>query len=241
MTTTEADPQEPKRPVLRWAFLLAALVAPTLAALFYFQGEAQGALAQAVYAVTKLSMLVLPVVAYGVIERRLPSWERGKGREHLASLPIGLLTGVAIGGSALLLYLFSPLGDVVRAAGPKIVQLVEEKGIRDHYVPFAAFLALAHSLLEEYYWRWFVFGQLKKLVPKGVAYAVASLGFASHHYVVLWVFFSPPMAIFLGTLVGVGGALWCVMYERQRSLMGTWLSHCLVDVGVLWIGYLLIA
>ena len=29
------------------------------------------------------------------------------------------------------------------------------------YVALAVFYALVHSLLEEYYWRWFVFGQLR--------------------------------------------------------------------------------
>ena len=53
------------------------------------------------------------------------------------------------------------------------------------YAALGVFYSLVHSLLEEYYWRWFVFGQLRRLVPLWPAIVVSSLGFMAHHVLVL--------------------------------------------------------
>ena len=58
-------------------------------------------------------------------------------------------------------------------------------GTPARYVALAAFLAVAHSLLEEYYWRWFVYGRLRRYVPMAVAMAVSGLAFMGHHVIVL--------------------------------------------------------
>ena len=56
------------------------------------------------------------------------------------------------------------------------------------YVALAVFYALVHSLLEEYYWRWFVFGQLRALVAPTLAIVLSSLAFAAHHVILLYVY-----------------------------------------------------
>jgi len=110
------------------------------------------------------------------------------------------------------------------------------------YVLLAAFYSLFHSLLEEYYWRWFVFRQLRGLTPLWPAIIVSSLGFMSHHVIVLLVFFqgAPLLAWLLSAAVAVGGAFWAWLYNRTDSLFGPWLSHLLIDAGIFWIGYDLI-
>ena len=37
--------------------------------------------------------------------------------------------------------------------------------------------------------------------------------------------------------VAVGGAVWSWAYRRSGSLLGPWLSHILVDTGIMLIGY----
>src|SRR5260370_24265050 len=56
------------------------------------------------------------------------------------------------------------------------------------YALLTLFLAGVHSLLEEYYWRWFVFGELRRLITPGAAIVVSSLGFMAHHVILLWVY-----------------------------------------------------
>jgi hypothetical protein len=44
------------------------------------------------------------------------------------------------------------------------------------------------------------------------------------------------MAFFLGSCVGIGGVLWSVLMVKQRSLLGAWMSHMVVDIGIMIIG-----
>ena len=100
-------------------------------------------------------------------------------------------------------------------------------------------LCLAHSLLEEYYWRWFVFGQLYKNWSLSLAILVSSVGFMAHHVVLLATFFGwgSPLTYLFSFGVAIGGAFWAWLYASSRSLLGPWLSHMLVDVAIFLIGY----
>ena len=104
----------------------------------------------------------------------------------------------------------------------------------------AVFLSVLHSLLEEYYWRWFVFGGLHQMVSPVWAHILAGVAFMAHHVIVLLQYFPVPLTIFLSLMIGVGGVIWSWMYLRQKSLMGAWIAHIIVDFGALWIGYQLI-
>jgi membrane protease YdiL (CAAX protease family) len=99
-----------------------------------------------------------------------------------------------------------------------------------------------HSLFEEYYWRWFVFRQLRRLAPLWPAVVISALGFMAHHVIVLHEILksAPWLAWLLSLAVAAGGGFWAWLYERSGSIFGPWLSHLLIDAGIFWIGYDLI-
>jgi membrane protease YdiL (CAAX protease family) len=99
--------------------------------------------------------------------------------------------------------------------------------------------SVVHSLLEEYYWRWFVFAQLRHRTSLLTAVLVSSLGFMAHHVIVLATYFGwdSPISYLASIGVAVGGAVWALLYERTGSLYGGWLSHCLVDAAIFLIGF----
>ena len=107
------------------------------------------------------------------------------------------------------------------------------------YFAFAAFYSVCHSFLEEYYWRWFVFGQLRRLVRLGPAVLLSSIGFMGHHVLVLGTFFgwTSPATWLFSVSVAIGGAVWAVIYQRSGSLYSVWASHLLVDAAVFVVGY----
>jgi membrane protease YdiL (CAAX protease family) len=107
------------------------------------------------------------------------------------------------------------------------------------YSAVAVFYAFAHSLLEEYYWRWFVYGQLQRMVRPSWAVGISSLGFMAHHVVLLGTFFGwgTPLTYVLSLGVAIGGAFWAWLYTSSRSLFAPWLSHMLVDIAIFVIGY----
>jgi len=109
------------------------------------------------------------------------------------------------------------------------------------FLALAVFVAFLHSLLEEYYWRWFVFGQLRRSVPLIWAILLSSLAFAAHHVILVAAYMKPEhfwtATVGLSACVACGGAFWAWLYHRSGSLCGPWLSHLLVDAALMWIGF----
>ena len=217
-----------------------AMVVPTLGTVVYFVIMGQSRAAQLFYGATKLFTLVWPMlIVLGLEKKRL----RFKGIDwarHFRAVPMGILLGAVIVALMVVLFRFTIIGDYVRGCSDVVRGKAVDLGFLGCYWTFAVFLSLGHSALEEYYWRWFVFGSLVRFTPVGWAYFLAGLSFAGHHYVVLGTFFPLWLAAVLGTLVGVGGVIWCWLFRKYGSLAGAWVSHLMVDAGIMWIGYELI-
>jgi hypothetical protein len=159
----------------------------------------------------------------------------------------GLLLGLGIGllVAVVLLWLYAAVphdSSLLQRAAGRLRQKLEEFGLtsRPRFILFAVFLCGLHSLLEEYYWRWFVFGRLRRLIPFTPALVAASLAFVAHHVIVLSVylpdrFFSAVLPLSL--CVGVGGAIWAWLYERTGSLYPSWIGHLFADAAIVLIGY----
>ncbi len=225
---------------LRWAGVVFALVFPTVITWAYFvlAGRYSTGAQQATYLVVKAIQFAFPLVwVWFVLREPLRS-----GPPAARGLAIGAAFGLLVVGAGWLLF-----DGVLRDAEAfaRAATLIREKvggfGIDSawKYAVLAGFYSLFHSLLEEYYWRWFVFRQLRCLIPLWPAVVVSALGFTAHHVIVLGEFFheTPWLACLFASAVAVGGAFWAWLYERSGSLYGPWLSHLLIDAGIFWIGY----
>lgn len=167
---------------------------------------------------------------------------RVRGRRRLGGKPAGLAFGCA---AALAIWAFyagvlrgSPLlGDAPAEVRTKIVQL--GLGTPAGFLLLAAFYSIVHSGLEEYYWRGFVFGGLRRRIHPAAAVALSSLAFCAHHVIVLDVYFrhAPWLTVLGSAGVAVGGGVWAWLYERDGSLSPPWLSHFAVDAALMAIGY----
>ena len=155
---------------------------------------------------------------------------------------IGLLFGAAVFAAIVLLYhfWFKPAGllaDARENIGGKLAGFGLQGPVA--FCVLAACYSLVHSFLEEYYWRWFAFGQLRRWVPLWPAIVISALGFTGHHVVVLSGYFGgftwPTLLFSAG--VAVGGAFWAWLYARGGSLLGPWLSHVLIDAAIFAVGW----
>ncbi len=226
---------DPKRTII-WKTVLPAMILPFIASLFYFVLFSEYTFARAIYAGTKVFTLVWPIVAViWIFKTGLPKLEL-LDATHLKALPLGLLSG---GGVVILMMTLTqtPVGDVINSAAPAITRKTAEFGLINHFWLFAIFISVFHSLLEEYYWRWFVCGHLRTVVSKRAAHIVGAISFAAHHVVITTQFFPFGWGLFFGLAVGVGGAIFSILYERQKTLAGAWAAHMVVDFGIMWIGH----
>lgn len=224
-----------------WFAILLAAAAPSGAALWYMHGAKTTGATQAIYFVTKVLIFAFPAAWWQLAERR--SW-RGRPRQQppkwagpkrRTDLTIGLGTGCFIGACIWAGYwlAFRPEIDT-----QQLVEHSQRFGADRHYVALALFLAVINSGLEEYYWRWFVFGRLRAVMNTAAAVALSSLAFASHHFIVLHNLLGD--AVLAGAFtfaVALGGAVWACQYHLTRRLWGAWLSHFLVDSAILSVGH----
>ena len=221
-----------------WLVLLPAMIIPALTALFYFVWLKGSGAAQPAYGGAKLFILLWPLAATVFILKRPVRWKLRPITTHLRAIPLGLFIGLGIAGIMAAL-MATPLGSLVESATGSIEEKVVSLGIEEKFLFFAVCLSLFHSLLEEYYWRWFVYGNLRKLVSLPAAHAMAAAGFSLHHIVVTSQFFPLHWALLFSSAVGIGGFFWSWLYQRQGTLAGVWASHAVVDAALMTVAFIL--
>jgi len=227
-----------------WLALGSALLFPTFLSLMDFvilarPGEADNPAQQIAYALGKVVQFGLPILCLRLFERRWP----GLSRPHFRGLGLAVVFGlVVVAGMLALYYLVLRRLEMFEGTPAALMEKMEQFGVASPlgFAGFAIFITFFHSLLEEYYWRWFIFGWLRRHASLAVALTVSSLGFMSHHVIVLYVYL--PGHFWTGVVpfclcVEGGGLVWAWLYERSGSIYSPWLSHLLIDAGLFVIGY----
>jgi membrane protease YdiL (CAAX protease family) len=220
--------------------ILFALVLPSaITWIYFFRAESAAASTQlAIFNVVKVIQFAFPLIWVLAVQKGRATLRPPHRNGVAAGLAFGFLASAAMA----CLYLGMLRGsELLNAASGEIVAKVRGWGIDSvwKYAALGLFYSLIHSLLEEYYWRWFVFGQLRRFLNLGPAIVISAVGFMAHHVLVLGKFFgfaNPATWLFSGC-VAVGGAVWAWLYDRSGSLLGPWLSHLLVDAAIFAIGY----
>ena len=214
--------------------LLIIVPAPSIGAYVAFHG-APGAVGNAVYTIGKAILYGMPLIWLRLVDRRpfgLSPMRRG-------GLGFGVLSGLAVGAVIWAAYLVLPGGTIdpapLRAAAA-------ESGFATptSYLALAAGLSLVNALLEEYVFRWFIYGKCRILLPAREAAILGAAIFTAHHVIVLRTFFDWPLTLTASAGVFVGGLIWTWCYERYGSIWPGYVSHVLVDVAVLTIGWTLL-
>ena len=218
------------------AALAFAMVFPTLGILAYFVAASGPGWTRVLYLASKVVQFSLPLAWVWLADRG------ALHRPRVGGLGAGLLTGLAAAGGLLLGYRYLLAGSPLLAGLPAgIAGRMAAIGIDTAaaFVWIAVFYSVVHSLLEEYYWRWFVFGRLRRRMGFGGAAALSSLAFMAHHVVLVGLLLGSfgPLTWIFSLVVAAGGAVWAWLYERGGSLAGPWLSHALVDAALMAIGY----
>jgi uncharacterized protein len=233
------------------AALAFALLFPTLGIWLYFVAASAPAWTRLLYLASKAVQFSFPLawtrLADGGPRRSEPAararpGDRGQRRPAGRGVGLGLAMGLAAAGGLLLGHRFLLAGNPLLAGLPAgIAARLAAIGIdtAGGFLAVAAFYSVIHSLLEEYYWRWFVFGRLRRRLGFPAAAALSSLAFAAHHVVLLGLLLGSfgPLTWLFSLAVAAGGAAWAWLYEKSGTLAGPWLSHALVDAALMTIGY----
>ncbi len=101
---------------------------------------------------------------------------------------------------------------------------------------YSFYLVFINSFLEEFFFRGFLFLNMKRLGFRNTAYAFSSLLFAVYHIANFqnWLF----PAAFVFALIGlfVGGSIFNYLDEKQETFLNSWLVHICADLAIISIG-----
>ncbi len=219
------------RPLLALALLAPA---PSIGTYFAMSFEATRGttLGQIIYAASKVWILAFPLVWYILVERGRPSLSPARK----GGLAIGAALGLGISVAIAAVYWL--------AARPWIdPEQMRDAATRNglnspqKYLALAAYLVLINSLLEEYVWRWFVYRQCERLLSGALAVAASAFLFTVHHAIALQSQMNWSVTLLACLGIFIGGCAWSWCYQRYRSIWPGYISHAIVDIAVLAIGY----
>jgi membrane protease YdiL (CAAX protease family) len=232
--------------------VLFAIVLPTLVTWVYFVllKDSPASVQQTAYSIGKTVQFVFPIVWVWFVD---PQFFRSKTRPAASRKRLGLsremwlgiaFSDLVVAAMFVIFFVFLQSTDIASA----LVEQVRAKTVRIgidttfKFLLLGVFYSLCHSFLEEYYWRWFVFGYLRKYLPVTPSILISSACFMAHHVILLGVFFgaASPLTYLFSIAVGIGGAFWAWLYQATGSLRAAWISHLIVDAGIFTLGYFLI-
>ena len=187
----------------------------------------------------KFIQFAFPLLFVWIVDRKQLGFSRPVWHGMGAGLAFGVVTVLAI----LALYYFGLRGsELFTVAGHKANAWLDQQKLNsaNGFLAIAGFVCLVHCPLEEYYWRWFVFGRLRRHMPWGWAAVVSGFAFMGHHVILLAYYFPGnfwlvAMPFSLG--VAVGGMVWAWIYQVSGSIYAPCVSHSLIDVALMVVGY----
>lgn len=154
----------------------------------------------------------------------------------------GLLTAIALGIGiyAVILggyFLISPFFDFSQIAGA----LTENAGVtKENFLYVSLYISFINSFLEEFFFRGFVFTNLKQLTGRKLAYIFSAAAFSLYHVAMMIGWFSP--ALFLLVMMGlvIGGMIFNWLNEKLDTIYCSWLTHMFANFAINTIGFILL-
>lgn len=228
---------------MKLLLLIALSTLPFFASLVYFLPTEPSPWFMNLLAATKALLLVSPILFWKFL--RIP----GKWSDFSKTLTteklkrqISLGLGLGVLMSAVVLLTFELLSDASRTLLlTRVAKKITVLQIEDLFLVYGVVLSFVHSLLEEFYWRYFIFSAwVASLPPRRthlIAHLVASFAFTLHHFTVTVHYFDLSFGLLLGLGVWAAGFIWSYIFEKEKSLLGVWISHIIVDIALVSIGY----
>lgn len=219
---------------LLYAIVIPALFFQTIGAFLYFNTFFEPHINQGIYTAIKLLLLVWPIFYFWKLHTPTTTQPNYK-----KTLTLGLGSGIFGIITFYIAFLF--LKEQLIIFAPLITQKASELNILNYYILFAIFLSFAHSFLEEYFWRMFIFNGLQKITSLRASYIIHGLAFAAHHFIVIYFISHYWSLAFIGSLTIAGaGIFWAWLYNKTNTIIGSWISHICIDLILMYIGYILI-
>lgn len=119
--------------------------------------------------------------------------------------------------------------------------LTESAGVtKENFLFVAIYISFVNSLLEEFFFRGFVFTNLKTLYSRRFAHVFSAVVFALYHVAMMIGWFSLPLFLLCMAGLTAGGLIFNSLNEKQGNIYASWFVHMFANFAINTIGFMLI-
>lgn len=148
--------------------------------------------------------------------------------------------GLGVGLYALILgafFIARPFFDFTQIAG----SLTQNAGVtKENFLYVSLYISFVNSLLEEFFFRGFVFTNLKEISGRRFAYPFSALLFSVYHVAIMTGWFGLGLNTLILASLAVGGVIFNWLNEKQDCIYVSWLTHMFANFAINTIGFMLL-
>lgn len=190
----------------------------------------------AVKSAIKVAMFMLVPLIASRIDRGVLYLQllRPKKKGLLPAIAFGVgIYAVILGGY----FLVSPFFDFSKIAGA----LTTNAGVtKENFLYVSLYISFANSFLEEFFFRGFVFTNLKQLSGRKLAYIFSAAAFSLYHVAMMIGWFSPVLFVLVMVGLAAGGVIFNWLNEKLDTIYCSWLTHMFANFAINTIGFMLL-
>ena len=154
----------------------------------------------------------------------------------------GLLPAIALGVGIYVVilggyFLVSRFFDFSQIAGA----LTNNAGVtKENFLYVSLYISFANSFLEEFFFRGFVFTNLKQHSGRKLAYIFSAAAFSMYHVAMMIGWFSPSLFLLVMAGLVIGGMIFNWLNEKMDTIYCSWLTHMFANFAINTIGFMLL-
>lgn len=150
----------------------------------------------------------------------------------------GVALGLGLGIYALILGGWAILRNWIDFSGIAD-SLTSNAGVtKENFLYVSLYVSFANSLLEEFFFRGFVFGNLKQ--NRKFAYLFSAAAFSLYHVAMMIGWFDWWLLVLVLAGLFVGGLIFNWLNEKQDCIYVSWLTHMFANFAINTIGFILL-
>lgn len=157
---------------------------------------------------------------------------------HKKHLWTGFISGIIFFSGIGLAYTFFQ-----NKINPYLIQEIAQRILLTtphRYILLVCYWIFINSLIEEYFWRGFIFLKLKKILSPLLSSTLVSFFFCLHHFLALNLYFPITLTWIATGGIFFGSLFWCYLCHQSQSIIPGFISHIGADLIIFSIGYRLI-
>lgn len=150
---------------------------------------------------------------------------------------MALVLGIALFG--LILGAYSVFSKFVDFSGI-VTSLEQNVGVdKGNFLLVALYVSFVNSMLEEFFFRGFVFGNIKQSCSRKAAHLYSSFLFAAYHVTMMVGWFPPIILVLVIAALMVGGMIFNYLNEKYDTILVSWFVHMFANFSINTIGFIL--